>query len=111
MFLEFFKQYSIRLYMSYFIILEVIFNYRLSDYINREYNYFNGFLIKCLSPGYLEMHFQLNWSFLEVWLKAVGKKKKTILCLVLVNIRQRKVQERTVECNLVTGEKHKQTSY
>lgn len=37
--------------MSYFIIMEVSFNYRLSDYIKREYNYFNGFLIKCLNPG------------------------------------------------------------
>lgn len=38
--------------MSYFIIIEVTFNYRLSDYIKREYNYFNGFLIKCLNLGW-----------------------------------------------------------
>lgn len=37
-------------YMSYFIIIEVTFNYRVRDYFKSEYNYFNGFLIKSLNP-------------------------------------------------------------
>lgn len=37
--------------MNYFIITEVTFNHRLSDYMKREHNYFNGFLIENLNPG------------------------------------------------------------